>query len=131
MSSEEVRDIQYRTDENFLSAEHKGDEQSSNTTIAIKKGMDGFKLCVNQANLQQYWDILSFRVYEFFEIGQRTLRFFGRRRYKSCFTNCSAFRPNPILFSSDFPRSLISATHSFHKALVNLSYESYAYRHFF
>src|SRR3989344_6054297 len=101
MFFEEFRNIQDWAFQNVLMAQIECDEKSSNPAIAIKKWVDGLKLCVHESGFYKRSESIFF-VQKAFPIREGSFHFLSRRRHKASGGRRSA--TEPILRNSDLSR---------------------------
>ena len=117
-------EVQEWLSESLLGAEDHRDEQSSDATVAVQEWVDRLELGVREACLDDRRCVSLDD--EFFELTEDTQKFV-RRRWNEA--RGARTRPsNPVLRSSEFSGSLVSAATAGYKDAVCVANPSQTYR---
>src|SRR5262245_11053871 len=122
MSLEVVREIQDWLRERAPFAEEKRDEQSADTSVAVKKRVDRLELRVGDSYLDEQRDVVIL-VQERLEVSKSRGHLLWRRRNKRGVCERRASRSNPVLSPSQFTGRQMRSPRPVEKLRVNLSNE--------
>lgn len=96
--------------QDFLFAEKKGDEKPPHPPVAVEKGVDGLKLHMGKADLDQGWQI-DRMVEKVFESTQGLGYFVGRGRNEGGFAQGAAAGSDPVLAAAQFAGGQLRTAH--------------------
>jgi hypothetical protein len=100
-------------------AEKKGDEEASDSAIAIKKRMDGLKLRVSESTLDEQRERVVME--KPLHIIQRLMHFVDRRRHEGCGTECASRWANPVLTGAKLAWGAVRATDPFEQLAMDFT----------
>jgi len=109
MLLKEKREIQGRFGKQPEADQVENNEQSPKTAIAVQKGMDGFKLIMNDADLDQVGNMDFFIMHEFFQVAHQFRNMFVMGRNKGGIFQTHA---DPVLAGAEFSRLFMLAAHT-------------------
>jgi len=114
-----IRDVEKRLGKTVPFHEKKGDEEPSDTAVAIQEGVDRFELLMHEGALDEVRKLPV--VQELLPAREALHHRIRRRRHVGCGRRCAASRSDPVLGTAELPGRGLLASHSWHQALVELA----------
>jgi len=93
---------------NLVRVAQEGDQQATDTPVAVQERTNGLELRMRQAYLDQSRQMLV--VQKFFQLGQGLGHLLGRGRYERSILERASCWANPVLDSAEFARISVTAS---------------------